>query len=313
MSKALLIIGATGHMGGSVIDALISSPDNPFTILALTRDISRPAAKAIESKASSIKLLQGDLTQPSDIFKDAEVLLDATSPIWGVFLVQNPIAGGSSPKIEEDQAKALIDLCIHKGVKHFVYGSADRHGDRSDEDPTYVPSFASKFRIEKHLRDEVGKTGETGMTYTILRPVPFMENFSAGFQGKVSLTVWKVTFRLDQPLQLVAVKDIGYFAMYAFMDPTGEEYKNKAISLGGDELSFQQARQVFKDKMGVELPTTWSILAYLLLAFMKEIRLMFRFFSTEQCVADIEHCRKLRPELLTFGEWVQKESGWAKK
>jgi hypothetical protein len=42
------------------------------------------------------------------------------------------------------------------------------------------------------------------------------------------------------------VTNIGYFAPEAFLNT--EKYKGKAISLTGDELTYEQMRSIFKDK-----------------------------------------------------------------
>jgi uncharacterized protein YbjT (DUF2867 family) len=124
MSNFLLITGATGHQGRSIINALLKSSAIPsaFTILALTRDVN--------SKSPFIKLLQGKLNDSPSIFSRA------STPIWGFFSIQNPMSFGSSIEIEEQQGKALVDAAIAHGVNHFVYTLVDRHGSRSDTDPT---------------------------------------------------------------------------------------------------------------------------------------------------------------------------------
>jgi uncharacterized protein YbjT (DUF2867 family) len=301
MAKAVLITGATGKQGGSVIDALLSASAD-FTILALTRNTSSASAKALAEKSSSIKLVAGNLDDPSAIFTNA------AKPIWGVFSVQQAMGGGASPESEERQGKALVDAAIQNGVKHFVYSSVDRHGAQSDSDPTYVPHFISKHRVEQYLLE---KAEGTDMTWTILRPVAFMENFTPDFMGKVFATTWWAGMPEDTPLQLIATVDIGYFAAQALMKP--EEYKGRKLSLAGDELTYNQACQVFKSKVGTDMPSTFGIFGWLLLKLVKEMGLMFKWFGEVQYAADIKDLKSIHPNLMTFGDWLEKESGWAKK
>jgi uncharacterized protein YbjT (DUF2867 family) len=80
---------------------------------------------------------------------------------------------GASPKLEEAQGKALVDSAVANDLKYFVYSSVERGGDeRSWENPTPVPHFASKHNVELHLRE---KAKATKMNWTILRPVAFMD------------------------------------------------------------------------------------------------------------------------------------------
>ena len=52
MSKLLTVFGATGNQGGSIIKAVLADPalSNEFKIRAITRDTSKPAAKALADK-----------------------------------------------------------------------------------------------------------------------------------------------------------------------------------------------------------------------------------------------------------------------
>lgn len=52
MSEIITVFGATGNQGGSVVDAILNDPalSSRFTIRAVTRDASKPAAKELASK-----------------------------------------------------------------------------------------------------------------------------------------------------------------------------------------------------------------------------------------------------------------------
>ncbi|KAI0595741.1 hypothetical protein F4775DRAFT_604535 [Biscogniauxia sp. FL1348] len=295
MSRALLITGATSKQGSSVINALLDGKAN-FQILAVTRDASSASAKRLAAKSSNIVLVEGNLDDADAIFANAK---KATSlPIWGVFSVQAPAMNKTGPIIEEKQGKALVDAALKHGVKHFVYSSVDRHGARSLDNPTSVPHFASKHRIEQHLTQ--GARG-TAMGWTVLRPVAFMENFDGGFAGKVFAAAWKVAVR-SRPLQLVATADIGAFAAKAFAAP--QEWNGKCVSLAGDELTYEQMASVFRQKTGSEAPLTWGIVARLLLWLSKEMGTMFDFFEKEGYGADVEELRKIHPDLQDLGTWL---------
>jgi uncharacterized protein YbjT (DUF2867 family) len=84
-SRALLITGATGKQGGSVVNALVKA-NAPFEILALTRNAQSASAQRLLQKSPKIKLVTGDFSNIHDIFRQAKAATDA--PIWGVFSVQ---------------------------------------------------------------------------------------------------------------------------------------------------------------------------------------------------------------------------------
>ncbi|KAK4992775.1 hypothetical protein LTR66_003322 [Elasticomyces elasticus] len=302
MSKALLITGATGRQGGSVIDALLSSPSaSDFTILAVTRNPDSPSAKSLASRSDLVKIVKGDFNDVQGMFKSAKAT--HPQPVWGVFSVQVPMGKGATPGTEEQQGKAIVDEAIAQGVKKFVYTSVDRHGDDSYNNPTDVPHFISKHNIEHHLVD---KTAGSSMDWTILRPVAFMDNMSPNFFGKMFNTAWKVGLPENCKLQFVSCHDIGYFAAQAFIKP--EKYSKKAISLAGDDLTFEETNKIFQEKAGHPLPTTFGFMGSGLLWGVKEMGIMFKFFKHPGYGADIKKLREEHPGLLNFGDWLEKKS-----
>ncbi|KIW23343.1 uncharacterized protein PV07_11551 [Cladophialophora immunda] len=305
MSKAILITGATGKQGGSVVNALLRA-NADYQILALTRDPEAASAKRLLQKSPKIKLVAGNMDAADNIFAKAK---EASSlPIWGVFSVQLAIGNGASPQSEERQGKALIDAALKSGVKHFVYSSVDRGGSaKSDTDPTNVPHFASKYNIEQYLFE---KTKNQEMDWTVLRPVAFFENLVPGFLGKVFTASWARNLRKDQKLQLIATSDIGFFAAEAFMKP--EQYKNTKLSLAGDELTYDQFKTIFEQRIGTTLPTTFSFIAGLINWMVKDLGYMFRWFRDVGYGADISSLKQLNPGLKDFGTWLETESQFKK-
>ncbi|KAL7938769.1 hypothetical protein V8C35DRAFT_87850 [Trichoderma chlorosporum] len=297
MSRSLLITGATGKQGGAAIRALLSR-NADFKLLAVTRDKTSPSAQKLASLSSKITLLQGDLNDTDAIFGQAKEV--SNSPPWGVFSIQAPKFGASGAAAEQAQGISLIDSALKAGVKHFVYSSVDRHGDKSINNPTNVPHFISKHNIEHHLINST--KSKDAMSWTILRPVAFMENLDSGFAGKLFATAIKETLP-QKPLQLVATEDIGEAAADAFLHP--EEHSGKAISLAGDEVTYQQLAEIFREKTGAGVPITWGILARLLLATSKEMGTMFSFFEKEGYAADIGALRRQYPRLRDVKTWLE--------
>lgn len=301
MPRTLLIIGATGKQGGSVIQALLDQ-DADFEILAATRDASSKSAQSLLSKSANIKLVQGNLDQPEDLFICAKKV--TSNSIWGIFSVQVPVPGGSNHEAEERQGKGLIDVALKRGVKFFLYSSVDRGGDASFESPTPIPHFISKHNIEHHL---VRRAKGSGMEWTILRPVAFLENFTPDFYGKVFTTSWKVTVK-GKPLQLISTRDIGFFGAKAFLFP--EEHKGKALSLAGDELTFKQMAEIFKSETGKNVPMTFEFVSRILMSMMKDLGYMFQWFYDVGYAANISELRKIHPGLKDFKTWLQEDSGF---
>ncbi|KAE8375351.1 nucleoside-diphosphate-sugar epimerase family protein [Aspergillus bertholletiae] len=304
MSKTLLITGATGKQGGSVITHLLSQGAD-FEILALTRDAQSNGAQKLLAKSSQIKLVEGNLDHPEDIFRQARKV--TTQPIWGVFSVQTPVPGLFREDSEERQGKELVDLAVNNDVKLFVYTSVDRGGDASIDNPTSVPHFISKHNIEHHL---INRSKGTDMQWMILRPVAFLNNFTPDFFGSIFSTSWKIALH-GKPLQLISVADIGFFGAQAFLHP--EECKNRALSLAGDELSYDDMARIFKRVTGKRVPLTYGFLARLLMWAFKELGVMFRWFYESGYKADIPALKRIHPGLKNFEMWLETESEFLSK
>lgn len=300
MSRTILVTGATGKQGGSVVRALQGTD---FEILALTRNTSSPSAQKLASSSSRIKLIQGDLDNVPAIFDNAKNI--TSSPIWGVYSVQAKVAGPDK-SIEEKQGNALIDASIANNVEFFVYSSVDRGGDKSSTTPTPVPHWATKYRIEKHLEE---KAAGTKMRYVVLRPTAFMEGLTNDFMGKAMASMWNTGIPKDKPLQMVATKDIGWFAAQAFKYPN--EFAGRYLSLAGTQLTFREANTVFRNKFGKDIPQTYGVVSHLLLKTIKDVGLMFKWLKQEGTAADIEELKRLHPDLMDFGTWLETESPFA--
>jgi uncharacterized protein YbjT (DUF2867 family) len=300
-ARTILITGATGKQGSSVLSALLGLPDTPFRLLALSRTPDSASSKALAAKSPSISVIQGDLNDPDAIFTAA----GGHGAVWGVFSMQSPGRGDR----EETQGKSLVDAAVKYGVSHLVYSSVDRGGPRSDTNPTDIPHFRSKHHIEEHLK-EVAAAGN--LSWTILRPTAFFENAMPGFFGKVFAAAWKWQLPPSKPLQLVSVKDIGFFAAQSFADP--KHWHGRSLSLAGDELTFTQATEIFKEVTGESagLPTTYWFIQWALMNMVKELKIMFKFFAEEGYAADIEELRKMNPNMLDWKAWLE-QSPFTKK
>jgi len=190
-----------------------------------------------------------------------------------------------------------------------VYTSVDRQGDKSDSNPTYVPHFASKHKIEMYLKEKAdGK-----MTWTVLRPVAFMDGLTPDFMGKVFATFIEVGLKPSRKLAFVATSDIGFFAAQAFLQPDSQEYKKKAISLAGDELTMEELRQVFREKQGYDVPTTYQFFGRFMKWMLTEVNVMFKWFDEEGYRVDIPKLKSMNPGLMSFGDWLEKEGGFPVK
>ncbi|KAI0809573.1 hypothetical protein GGR55DRAFT_648383 [Xylaria sp. FL0064] len=299
--RKILVVGATGQQGSSVLSALseltsTSESSSKLKVLALTRKASSKNAQALipkYGKTLNLELVEGDTKNPEPIFA-AHKNIDAVFSYTTMPVTE-----------EEAQAKPLITAAAKHGVKHFVFSSVERGGDeRSWENPTDVPHFVTKHNIELHLRKTCQEN--PSMKYTILRPTAFMDNLSptSGF-GPMMAAMWQ-TLPQDTKLQMVSVHDIGLFGAKALLNP--EKYANRAIGLAGDELTLLDARAIYRKVSGSQLPQAWTIVGYAMRGLVTELRKMFGFFEKEGYGVDIAKLRAEEPRLQDFETWLKESS-----
>lgn len=226
-TDVVLVTGATGQQGGAVAQRLLS---RGHKVRALTRKPQGESAKALA--ASGAEVVAGDLDDVGSLEK-------ALRGAWGVFSVQNTWEAGVEG--EERQGKRLAKLARKAGVSHFVYtsvGSAHRR--------TGIPHFENKARIEETVR------GLDFPSYTILRPVFFMENWTspsfkpALMEGRLAIGV-----RPDTPVQMIAVDDIGAYGLKAFEQHA--ELNRREIDIAGDEHTMPEAARILGNAIGRHL------------------------------------------------------------
>lgn len=301
MSRAIFVVGATGKQGGATVKALLNHPsfaESKYNIFGMTRDPSSVSATRLEAISSAVHLVKGDLNDAAEAFRTLPV-----NP-WGVFIVTNP---QKKPKSEDEVGKSFVDEALKAGAKHIVFSSVERGSTNGGFNRTDVPHFMTKHDIEAHLMEST-KSSDT--TYTILRPVFFLDNLEWGFVGKVISTIWRDY--VNRKLQVIDSVDIGKIAANAFMDPESPSYRDKAISLAGDDLTFEEANKIFKERVGSDIPVTYGIFAMLATWLSHDIGTMFKFFNDPGYDADIGYVNRLA-NVSNFGQWVDKSSFIKKK
>jgi nucleoside-diphosphate-sugar epimerase len=317
-ARSILVSGATGKQGGALIKSLLSAQEanSPsFHILALTRNPSSASAQRLAT-LPNVTVIQGDLNDCAAIFAAAP---SQHKPVWGVFSVQVPAAGPfANHNTEVRQGTSLIDAALANGVKHFVYTSADRGGlEKSDMESTDIPHIATKYHIEKYLKERSAATAKTNtkaMSWTIFRPVAFFENIGDAFFNRVFVTIWR-SIPSSKPLQFISTVDIGHIAALAFQNADSPDYKNQAISIAAAELNYQQANEIFRAKFpdAGNIPQTFGIVGSLVRHHVKEVRTMIDWLEKEGAGASLEETRRLHPDVMDFGTWLEKESVFKSK
>jgi len=206
----ILVVGASGRLGGLVARQLMLEGKQ-------VRAMSRTHSSLSELTAMGADAVVGDLRNPQSLAVACEgidVLFSATHAFNG--------SGSNSPHAVDDIGnRNLIDAARKASVRHVVFTSI--LGARPDHS---VNMYRYKFATEEYLR-------ASGLSYTVLRPAPFMETW-AEILGRSIVTQGKamVFGKGDNPINFVSVRDVARFAVMALGDPNA---RNRIIEIGGPE------------------------------------------------------------------------------
>ena len=273
--RLILVTGATGHQGSAALRRL---REKGFPVRALTRDPNKPAARNLVGHGTEV--VRGDLDDPASLTR-------ALDGVYGVYSVQTPMEQGVEGEIR--QGINLADAAKRLRVSHFVYSSV-----AAADQKTGIPHFESKYRIEEHIR-------ATGLPYTFLRPVFFMENWLR-MKDKIEQGTLALPLSPDKRLQMIAVDDIGTFVTMAFERPG--HWQGRAMDIAGDELSMSELAQAFTRMVGREVQyvrVPWD-------QFEQQtghaMTIMYRWFEDVGYHVDISAVRQEHPNLMTFERWL---------
>ena len=286
ISKTLnvLVTGATGKQGGHLVRELLS---RGHSVRALTRKPESPAAAALAERG--VTIVPGN-------FDDEGSLERAARGVDTVFAMSTPFEGGS--KTETLEGINILRAASRVRVKHFVYSSV-AGADRA----TGIPHFDSKFEVEKEIR-------RSGIPFTIVAPVFFMENFLAEWmaagiaQGSIAIAV-PATRRLQQ----IAVEDIAQFT--ALVIERRESFLGKRIDIASDELTLTTVAAAISDVLGRQIKYN-ALPIDAVRQQNEDLARMYEWFDRVGYDADIVGLRVLYPEVdwHRFSTWAA-EQDWS--
>lgn len=273
-SDTVLVGGATGRQGQAVVAELQA---RGYPVRGLTRDAESPAAQALS--AAGVEVVQGDYADPASL--DA-----AMRGISNVFFYS-----GFSPD-EYAEGMNVIAAAERAGVKHLVYSSG-----AAAEPGKGVPG--AKTDIELAII-------RSGIPYTVLRPVAFMENF-AGQQQRIRRTGVTDSRAPGRMLHFIAIRDIGLLVAEAFSDPA--LWLNQSRNIAGDRMTVAEHVALFSRVLGTDVRYNRLPLETYLERMPAPLRPLFRWYEEVGYTADVAGLRARYPQLTRLEDYLR-ETGW---
>jgi len=256
--KILVVFGATGGQGGSVVKSVLGDPKMKadWAVRGITRDVTKPSAKALE--ALGAETVAANLNDPA-------TLKVALKGAYAVFAVTN-YWESKSADVEVKQGKDIADAAKEAGVQHFVWSSLLNVTELSKGVLSKVHHFDSKAAVETYIR-------EIGIPSTFFLPGFYMSNLPGGmFRQAPPANTWTLGLPIptNSPVPLLDTEDdTGKFVKgillnrekslgkriygatdYLTLDEIVKEFKELYPEAGKDAKAVEVPHSVFKSILG---------------------------------------------------------------
>lgn len=215
MAARIVVTGATGTVGGSLMTELAAKAPAGTEVLGAAR--SEAGAAALRAAGHGVVRLDYD---------DPQTLRPALRGADAVFL-----ATGYTVDMVV-QSKRLLDAAQAEGVRHVVH-----LGALAPEDTPFA-HFAWHQLIERAIAG-------MGFDWTHLRPNFFMDTVWAGYRQRPDRLVHFVG---HHPVSWIAAQDIAAVAAAALCDPRA--HAGRIYSLASERLSFGEVAAVLSEVTG---------------------------------------------------------------
>ena len=223
--KKILISGATGHLGGIVLERLVAKSGN-YQLAAMARNPEKLAAFT----SQNVEIIQAD-------FDDKASLLKAFQAIDIFYFVS-----GSDIEKRDKQHETVIEAAKESRVGHIVYTSFQRKNE--SEDSAIAPIGGTHLKTEKLLK-------ESGLSYTFLRHSLYTDLIPA-FIGEHAVSTGTIYFPAGNGK--VAFASRTDMAEAAVTILSGEGHENKSYEISNTiSWSFEEVAQILGKITGKEI------------------------------------------------------------
>lgn len=186
MSKTLVVFGATGNQGGSVIDYVLNHPDlsKVYHIRAVTRDPSSKTSQDLIGKG--IDVVKGDVNNAQSIKGAVKGAQFAFITVPSGNLSQNDLLNSANISIdytadkyviEMRQTKTIVDAFIAAGGEYIIYSSVPSIKEISHGKYPNVGHWEAKADSQNYISQQPIKSA-------FFVPGSFMSNFTSYMSPK---------------------------------------------------------------------------------------------------------------------------------
>lgn len=239
MSKVLVVFGATGQQGKSVVNVVQNDPElsKEYSIRAVTRNVSGAAAQTLKSQ--NVEVIQGDLDDSASVaaaVKDAHTVVLITATVYDDKLYER----------EYNQGKTVADAAVAAGAKAIIFSSLVGVSQISNGKYKQAQHFDVKHDIEVYIRSL------PGINKYFIVPGWFMQNFQVMSRpqhlGDGNYGFFNV-MKPETEYPMIDVEgDIGKWVTAVLAEP--EKYKGKTFAASTTTYTFRETAEILSKMSG---------------------------------------------------------------
>ncbi|KAI9476676.1 hypothetical protein LPJ78_003679 [Coemansia sp. RSA 989] len=166
----VVVFGATGNQGGSVVEAL--AKDSKYQVWALTRSTASERVLKLMSKYPNVKWYEADVNSSSSV-ANAVANADVVFAMTQYFAAPKFTAEKETASNEIEQGQCIIDECIKANVKFLIFSTLPSAAKVSKGEFTQVKHFEDKYEIQQMMEQ---KCQRAGMKWAVVQPAVYFQN-----------------------------------------------------------------------------------------------------------------------------------------
>ncbi|KAG8629723.1 hypothetical protein KVT40_001342 [Elsinoe batatas] len=240
MSKLLVVTGATGQQGGSVITHVLSDPvlSKEYRIRAITRNTTSSSSLALSARG--IEVVAADITSPPSLapaFANAHTIFASTTTIYDGHTLSHEITHG----------RALADAAVSTHAQRIIYSTLPNGGQISGGKYKELGHFDGKAEVEAYIRTLPIKSA-------FVSPGCFMSNFHESMAPRPSrdgdgIYAWAGPMSPDTKLPLFdTAGDTGKWVAAILADWDG--YEGKVLNMATRLYSVSEVTEILQKVSG---------------------------------------------------------------
>lgn len=237
MPQLLVVFGATGQQGSSVVNSVVRDPElsKQWKVRGVTRDTSKPAAQ--ELQRNGVEVVCGDWDDEASIkaaLQDAHTVFYMTPTMYA--------PGGYAKELQ--RGKAIADAAVAAGVQYLIYSSLYRTSAISGGKST-VESFDIKTDVEEYIRSLPLKSA-------FFAPGMFMQNLTGFTKPRPAgdgTYVWASVHTPESRYPVIDIQeDTGKFVAAMLAKP--DEFEGKVVAASSEIYSAEEMARIMTKVTG---------------------------------------------------------------